>query len=181
MPKKGVSDLIKSLNIVKYKLNDVSLVIIGDGPEKESLLRITDDLQLNNSIQFIESLPHQELAKWYNRATIAVFPFQQAESGDIEGLGLVMIEAMGCECPVIAGDVPAVHDVIKHNENGLIVNSKNEILLAKNIFDLLTNPKKAKIISQTARKYVVNHFSWEKSANEFKNLIHSQIKLSNKD
>ena len=156
---------------VKKKCPDTSLVIIGDGPEKNKLQKLSEKLELSQSIQFMGRLSHTELAEWYAKATVAVFPFQLADNGDTEGLGLVMIEALGCGCPVIAGDVPAIHDVIEHNKTGLIVEQNNSQLLAENIIQLLLSPEKRQYLAENGRKHVLNNFNWEVSTKSYTKLL----------
>ncbi|MCU7835970.1 MAG: glycosyltransferase family 4 protein [gamma proteobacterium symbiont of Taylorina sp.] len=165
--KKGVNTLINALAKVRKQYPDTILAIIGDGPEKESLYLLSKKLDISHSIQFTGRLSHSELSLWYAKATLSVFPFQQAKNGDIEGLGLVMIEALGCGCPVIAGDVPAIHDIIKHNKTGLIVEQKNSHLLATNIIQLLLSPEKRQYLAENGRKYVCNHFGWKTSTQQY--------------
>lgn len=163
---KGLDMLINSLAEVIKQNPETVLVIIGDGPGKELFQQLAENLKISKSIQFKGRLSHSEIAKWYAKATLAVFPFQQAE-----GFGLVMIEALGCGCPVIVGDVPAVHDVIEHNKTGLIVEQKNCQLLAKNIIQLLSSPKERMLLAENGRQYVLNKFSWNKSKQGYIDII----------
>jgi glycosyltransferase involved in cell wall biosynthesis len=169
--KKGVDTLIYALADVRKKNPNTRLVIIGDGPEKEDLQKLSEKLGISESIRFIGRLPHSELATWYAKATIAVFPFKQAKNGDIEGLGLVMVEALGCACPVIVGDVPAIHDVVEHNKTGLITKQSNHILLAENIIKLLLSPENCQQLAINGRKHVIENFSWSKSSQGYIDII----------
>lgn len=68
-------------------------------------------------ICFIEIVSQTKLADQYRTATLVIFPFVIAQSVDQEGFGLIQVEAMGCECPIIAGDLTAIHD----NGEGLTI------------------------------------------------------------
>ena len=99
----------------------------------------------------------------------------KAKNGDIEGLGLVTIEAMGCECPVIVSDIPAIKDVIEDGETGLLVPPANSMLLATKINQLLATPEHATNLACQGRKKVVAKFSWEISEKKYLNLINNLV------
>jgi len=103
----------------------------------------------------------------YRTATLAIFPFIVAKSGDQEGFGLVQVEAMGCACPVIVGDLPAIHDIITHKENGLIFPSGNAEALADAIIKLLDDPELRDRLAGEGRKSVVQKFDWEVIAGKY--------------
>jgi len=92
---------------------------------------------------------------------LAVFPFIVTKSGVQEGFGLVVVEAMGCCCPVIAGDLPAIHDTVVHEENGLIFPSGSSQALADSILKLLDDPELRARLAEEGRKSVVRNFDWE--------------------
>jgi len=174
--KKGVDILIRAIPEVLEKHSDIQLFIAGDGPEKKYLKKISKKLKLEQTIHFIGKQSHNELSILYNKATITIFPFQQAKDGDIEGLGLVVIEALGCGCPVIAGNVPAVHDTIKDNITGIISEHKNSKRLAINIIKLLNSPEKRSSLAHNGREYAIKHFSWEVSSHLYNQTIQKLIK-----
>jgi glycosyltransferase involved in cell wall biosynthesis len=101
---------------------------------------------------------------------MAVFPFLVDRSGDQEGFGLVQVEAMGCGCPVIAGDLPAIHDTIVHQENGLLVPPGDPKSLARAIVMLLGDPALRDRLSAEGRKRMVERFEWEIVAGKYAKL-----------
>jgi glycosyltransferase involved in cell wall biosynthesis len=113
----------------------------------------------------------EKLPELYQRAAIAVFPFVVAKSGDQEGFGLVQVEAMGCECPVIAGDLPVVHDIITNEETGLLVPLSKPEVLATAILRVLNDSDLCVRITRQARKRVVEQFDWEVVASKYAKLI----------
>ncbi len=167
--------MIYALAEIKKQFCDIKLAIIGDGPEKAQLERLSRDLSIHQSIQFVGKLSHLELVKWYSKATFAVFPFKEATNKDIEGLGLVMIEALGCECPVIAGDVPAVNDVIVHDKTGLLFESNNVLRLQQSCVKLLNSPELAQQLGKQGRVSVLNKFDWNSSTLKYNNLLVKQL------
>ena len=134
--KKGVRYLLEALPAVLADFPEARLTVAGAGPMEEELRDLADRLHLSDNIDFLGMVSQNELPPLYQRATVAVFPFVVAKSGDQEGFGLVQVEAMGCKCPVIAGNLPAVYDILVHEENGLLVESGNPYALSKAVLGL---------------------------------------------
>ena len=97
------------------------------------------------------------------------------KSGVQEGFGLVVVEAMGCGCPVIAGDLPAIHDSITHGENGLLVSSCNPEVLADTVLRALNDPDLCFSLAREARKRVTEQFDWEVVAEKYDRLYDKVI------
>lgn len=166
--KKGVQDLIKAISKVSEARAEVKLAIIGSGPELGSLRDLVDRLDIGSIVSFEEQVSHEAIAIWFNRAGMAVFPFCESKEGDVEGLGLVMVEAMGCGAPVIAGNVDAVHDVISDGETGVVVSSRDPESVAAAIVRLLSCPALADKLSDNALLYVSEKFNWVNISNAYK-------------
>ncbi len=158
--KKGVQSLLEAIPNVMEKHPTVRLVLAGSGPMEQELKQQAQRLHLSGRVDFLGMVAQTQLPALYQRATIAIFPFVVAKSGDQEGFGLVQVEAMGCECPVIAGDLPAIHDIITHEENGLIFQSGNAQALADAIIKLLYDPELRARLAGKGRKSVVQKFDW---------------------
>jgi glycosyltransferase involved in cell wall biosynthesis len=118
-------------------------------------------------IDFRGMVVQSKLPELYRQATMAVFPFVVTKSGVQEGFGLVVVEAMGCECPVIAGDLPALHDTVIHEENGLLFESGNSQALADAIIRALDNKDLRLKLAEKARMSVMERFDWEVIAGKY--------------
>jgi len=173
--KKGLVYLLDALPQIINKKPDIILNIAGTGSEQTILEQQAEKLGIKDKVNFLGRLSHTDLVNQYRQATMAVFPFVQAKDGDIEVLGLVMIEAMGCGCPVVASDIPAVRDVIIDGKTGVLVKPSNIQVLADKILALLETPEQRKNIIGDARKYVLNKFSWEGSAKKYLSLLTNKI------
>lgn len=112
--KKGLSHLIRALDVVRRKLLNIRLTIIGFGPEEQALKQLAIELCLSENIDFIGAKSQAELLDYYRRAALFVAPFIEARDGDQEGLGLVTIEAAACGCQVLVGKVAAVANLPIH-------------------------------------------------------------------
>jgi len=158
--KKGVEYLLRALQQVRQTHRNTTLVIAGSGPLQGKLEKLTDELGLNECVSFLGRLEHQDLVHLYQKSTLAVFPFIQAKDGDMEGLGLVMVEAMGCGCPVIASDLPAIRDVISHKENGYLVEPEDTTALAITCQTLLERSPNYAQFAQRKPDAIHKIFNW---------------------
>ncbi len=172
--KKGVDVLIKSIEYISNKITDFQLDIIGDGPEKLHLENLTKKLNLTSKVKFLGPKKHNQLPEIYQQYLISIVPSITADNGDREGFGLVCVEAMGCGCAVIASDYGAIHDIIKHNVNGVIIPQNSPKDLGEAISSLLTNPIAIGSISSNAIK-TVQKFDWNHIAQKYTHLIKSII------
>ena len=169
--KKGVADLLNAMPRVRDQQPGVHLLIAGHGPLEQSLRNLTEHLHIDDAVDFLGSVPNDQLPEILHRACLAVLPFRTADDGDTEGLGLVAVEAMGCGIPVIVGDVPAIHDVVTHAETGWIVPPGDPIALADAINQLLDDSTLAARLSQNARDHAVRTFDWSVVAERYRSIL----------
>lgn len=111
IPGKGWDTLLKACALLQDR--DFRILLVGNGPEQETMLKMIDQLGLSQSVELPGLLPQQQLPDIHNRADVFVFPTQLQES-----LGLVALEAMACGCPVIASDFAAPADYVIDGVNG---------------------------------------------------------------
>jgi len=158
---KGLQILLDAMPKVLAKHPGIRLVVAGAGPLESELRASAAKLNMTDCVDFLGMVPQLKLPSLYQQATLAVFPFIVTKSGVQEGFGLVVVEAMGCCCPVIAGDLPAIQDTVVHEENGLIFPSGNAQVLADSILKLLDDPEFRARLAGEGRKSVVQNFDWE--------------------
>lgn len=173
--KKGVQVLLKAMPQILKKYPVLKLTIAGSGPMEGFLKKQTEHLQIADQVEFLGAVSQAELPNLYRRATLAVFPFLVAGSGDQEGFGLVQVEAMGCGCPVISGDLPAVSDIVEHQKTGLLFTSGDAAALAEAVIRALNDPDLRLVMAGEARRRVTEKFDWrvisEKYAGLYEKLI----------
>lgn len=171
VPKKGVEVLIRALSIVARQHPQVRLRIVGDGPEREPLQRLAAGLGLSGHIAFEGARPPADLPALYRRCTALVFPSVVAEDNDQEGLGLVLVEALGCGCPVICSELEATRDVIAHGVTGLHYPPGDHDALARQMLGVLDDPAGAAALGRNGRNHVLSRFDWEAVAVRYADLI----------
>ncbi len=144
--KKGTAYLIKAMQHV-----DALLIIVGSGPMENSCRTLVEKLQLHDKVQFLGPRPHTELRTIYASSDIFVAPSITAKNGDVEGFGLVILEAMASGLPVIASNSGGITDIISHEKNGLLAPERDEKELAVHINRLLYSPVFYRQLSQASR------------------------------
>lgn len=168
--KKGLRHLIDALPAIRAAHADVTLDIAGFGPEFEPLRVRVRERGLEDVVSFLGAVTQEDLVPLYRRATLFVAPFVAAASGDQEGLGLVMIEALGCGCPIVAGAVPAAADVLDALPAGAVPPGEVDAL-AREIVRLLDDPALRAAQIEAARRIVLPRFDWETVADGYAALI----------
>jgi glycosyltransferase involved in cell wall biosynthesis len=165
--KKGLRYLIQAMPMVLEKHPEASLVIAGSGPEEAPMRRLVAALGLRDSVRFVGALQNREMPALYQASELVAFPSIVAEDGDQEGFGLVLVEALGCECAVIATDLPAIRDIITDGKTGLIVPEKDPEVLAQKIAYLLDNPIVRSSLAKNGRSFVSARYDWSHIAAQY--------------
>jgi len=155
---KGVHFLIKSFALVKSKIDDVKLVIVGDGPLKHYLINLTKRLNLEKDIIFTGFVSDEELPKYY--ASCDIF----ASASVLEGFGLIFLEAMALGKPIVAFNLTSIPEVV--GNAGILIDEINHERFANVIIELLKNDELYKEKSELALNRA-KLFSWEKIAEQF--------------
>jgi glycosyltransferase involved in cell wall biosynthesis len=161
-PNKGVHFLIKSFALVKSRVDDVKLVIVGDGPLKHYLINLTKRLNIEKDVIFAGFVNDEDLPKYY--ASCDIF----ASASVLEGFGLIFLEAMALSKPIVAFNLASIPEVV--GNAGILVNEINHEKFANAIIELLQNKALYKEKSEIALNRV-KLFSWEKIAEQFIKII----------
>lgn len=178
--KKGLVYLIDAMPAVLEAHPEARLDIVGFGPEGERLAERVSQLGLDHAVNFLGAVPQQELPSHYQSAAVFVAPFIEAASGDQEGLGLVVAEAIGCLCPVLVGDVQAVYDFFGAASD-CVVPQRDAGALAKAIIRVLDDPSEAQARAVERREAVLLKFSWDVVAEGYADLIEGLFKEGHRD
>jgi len=173
--KKGLQYLIHALPLILERHPQVYLQIAGDGPEKINLKRMCENLGISAHVRFLGAVKNELLPALYQTSDVVVFPSVILDDGDQEGFGLVLVEALGCECAAIVTDLPAMQDIITDGETGLVVPQKNIRKLAEKVILLLDDQKLRESLGREGRRYVLNRYDWDIIARQYADLIESLI------
>ena len=169
--KKGVETLIGSISLLKKNHPELTLTLIGEGPERPDLAQQSRQLGLTEQVKFLGSMPNDRVPEFYQSARIAVVPSIVAADGDQEGLGLVAVEAMGCGCATIVSDLPALRDVVVDGETGLVFKAGDNADLAEKISTLMNKPELSAQLGRAGRQSVTDKFDWRTVGSRYLEII----------
>lgn len=154
--KKGLRHLIDAMPLVLARRPGARLTVAGFGPERTEREAQVARAGLTDKVTFVGAVAQADLVVRYRQAAVFVAPFVQAASGDREGLGLVVVEAAGCGCPVVVSDLPAVHDVFRDAPPASLVPSGSPEALADALCATLGSPPDTAAL----RDSLVRRFDW---------------------
>ena len=169
--KKGLRYLLAALPEVIARRPSAFLTVVGFGPEETERRAQAQDLGIAHRVHFLGALAQAELPALYRRAAVFVAPFIQAGSGDQEGLGLVLVEALGCGCPVVAGDLAAVEDLLEPDEADWRVVATEVSTLARCVSAVLEHPEEACHRADRMRVRLSQRLGWDTVARQYAEIL----------
>jgi len=173
--KKGLQYLIHAMPLILKTHPQATLQIAGEGPEKINIKRMCENLGISENVCFLEAVKNELLPTLYQTSDVVVFPSVILDDGDQEGFGLVLVEALGCECATVVTDLPAMKDIIIDGKTGLVVPQQNIRQLAEKVICLLDDPKLRRLLGREGRRFVLKHYDWNIIARQYSELIASMI------
>jgi glycosyltransferase involved in cell wall biosynthesis len=130
VPLKGHDVVIKALPV----LPEITLLIVGNGPNRAALEQLAQDLEVNDRVRFLGTMPHERMCEVYNAADVLVLASER------EGWPNVLLEAMACGTPALASSVGGIPEVIRSPAAGLLLTDRNPQTIADSIKTLLQDP-----------------------------------------
>lgn len=135
--KKGVRYAIEAMPAILREHPSARLIVVGDGPERDALLRLRGELGLGASVQFLGGTGNEELPAYYASADLLLAPSIVARDGDTESFGIVLVEAMASGCPVVASDVGGIREVVAGCEAAALVSPRDAAAIGEAACDVL--------------------------------------------
>lgn len=169
--KKGAGFLLEAFARLHARSTRLRLEIVGDGPLRAELEQQAQELGIAAAVDFAGALPHAEVARRMQTCGLFIMPAVRAESGDQEGFGLVITEALACGCTVVASDLPPIRDIIIDGETGIMAEPGNSSELARKMEQLLRDPARSAELGNRGRKHVENNFDWSVVARRYSEFL----------
>jgi phosphatidylinositol alpha-1,6-mannosyltransferase len=161
-PYKGVDRMLESLPAISQAVPDVKYLIVGEGPDRQRLEDLTAHLGLQAQVSFLGRLELSEIVELYNLADLFVM-LSREEPPDVEGFGLVFLEAAACGLPSVGGRSGGIPDAIDEGKSGWLVDPCNIEEIAATIIDLLKSPERLERASEFCLSTAPQK-SWERAA-----------------
>ena len=170
--RKGQDKLITAMPKILAKRPDTKLLFIGQGPRKAKLDSLVAKYGIEDSVIFLGSIAYADLPKYLNAADLFVMPSRSRLMGlEVEGLGIVYLEASACALPVIAGSSGGAPDALLDGRTGYVVDGMDIDQIANRVLSLIDNPKLAKQMGEAGRAWVESNWSWDIWFSAFNELL----------
>lgn len=169
---KGIGYLLKAIRLLLDGGLSISLVIVGDGPQKNNLEWQVAEMELTERVIFTGWLDYAETIKVMSRLDVYALPSLS------EGLNTTLLEALALERPVVATDVGGNPEIIINNETGLLVPPKDPAALAKAIEKILDDPLLGEQLAANGRQLVLEKYTSDKMISRTLDLYRRLSKIS---
>ncbi|MFB6363164.1 glycosyltransferase family 4 protein [Paenibacillus elgii] len=160
--RKGHDVTLKALSKLIVEYPDLCYVICGDGPDKERLSKLVSEYGLEPYVRFTGVVDDEELAVLYSFADLFIMPSREIiEKGDVEGYGIVFLEANYNRLPVIAGNSGGIPDAVLDNVTGYLVDPLSDGEIAMRIKSLLDNANLCREMGENGFRWVTENCLWK--------------------
>jgi phosphatidylinositol alpha-1,6-mannosyltransferase len=158
--RKGQDMMIRATALLKQQFPEVLYAIIGRGECLDSLKALTSELGLNDHVQFLTEVTDPQMVQCYQQSDVFILP-NRTIGNDIEGFGMVLVEAQACGKPVIAGDSGGTRETMLINESGFVIDCTDAQLISNTVAKLLADPEQAAKMGKVGRNHIESELDWQ--------------------
>lgn len=174
VPRKGQDMLIRALPAIRRQVPDAALLLVGGGPDLPRLERLAGEFEVADEVIFTGPVPWPELPAHYDAGEVFAMPCRSRRRGlEVEGLGIVYLEASATGLPVVAGRSGGSPDAVLDGQTGHVVDGTSCSQIIAAIVPLLQNPQRARQMGQAGRAWVQEQWRWETLAVRLRGLLAS--------
>ncbi len=172
VPRKGQDMLIRAMPAIRQRVPGAALVIVGGGPYLRALRRLAHSFGVTEHVVFTEGVPGDELPAHHALADVFAMPCRTRGAGlDVEGFGIVFLEASSTGVPVVAGRSGGAPETVRDSETGLVVDGWDVGAIAASVGDLLADPDGAARMGEAGRRWVLDNWQWSTKAQRLAELL----------
>ncbi|MDT5252682.1 MAG: phosphatidyl-myo-inositol dimannoside synthase [Mycobacterium sp.] len=172
VPRKGQDVLIRALPSIRQRVDGAALVIAGGGPYLAALRQLAERFGVSDHVTFTGGVPAADLPAYHAMADVFAMPCRTRGAGlDVEGLGIVFLEASATGVPVIAGSSGGAPETVRHNKTGMVVDGRSVNQVADAVTELLADPDRAAAMGAAGRDWVTAQWRWDDLAGRLAELI----------
>lgn len=172
VPRKGQDVLIRALPLIRRAIDDAVLVIAGGGPYAETLHELARTEGVADFVVFTGAVPAHDLAAYHTIADVFAMPARTRAKGlDVEGLGIVYLEASATGVPVVAGNSGGAPETVRESVTGTVVDGTDVAAVAFVLIAILSDPRAAAEMGRQGRLFVEEHWQWSHKAARLRQLL----------
>jgi phosphatidyl-myo-inositol dimannoside synthase len=165
VPRKGQDVLIRALPLIRRRVPGAALLVVGGGPDLARLRRLAAEHQVEREVVFTGAVPWPELPAHYAAGHVFAMPCRTRRAGlDVEGLGIVYLEASATGLPVVAGDSGGAPDAVLDGRTGYVLDGRSAGAVADRVAGLLADPDSARRMGRLGREWVEAEWRWDVQA-----------------
>lgn len=158
--RKGQDMMLRATALLKEQFPEILYAVIGRGECLDSLQALSTELGINDHVQFLTEVTDPQMIQCYQQCDIFILPNRTIDN-DIEGFGMVLVEAQSCGKPVIAGDSGGTKETMCLNQSGYVIDCTDEKSISTTIAKLLADPAKREKMGLIGRKHVESQLDWQ--------------------
>jgi phosphatidylinositol alpha-1,6-mannosyltransferase len=170
--RKGQDTLVKALPAIRRQVPGALLLLVGGGPRRAALHRLAESCGVADAVVCTGSVPWSELPAHYAAGDVFAMPCRTRGGGlDVEGLGLVYLEAAATGLPVVTGDGGGARETVRIGDTGDLVNGRDVVAVARTLGTLLADPERAAAMGRRGRCWMLQEWSWARRARRLSDLL----------
>jgi len=172
VPRKGQDALIRALPAVRERVPDAALLLVGGGRYRQQLHRLARRAGVAEHVRFAGAVPSEQLPQHFAAGDVFAMPCRTRRLGmDVEGLGMVFLEASATGLPVLAGDSGGAPDAVRPGATGEVVDGRDHAAIAELLAGLLADPPAARRLGAAGRHWVEQDWQWDRIAARLADLL----------
>jgi phosphatidyl-myo-inositol dimannoside synthase len=159
--RKGQSTLVRALPAIRRQVPGAMLLLVGEGPQRAVLNRLAESCGVGCAVVCTGSVPWSELPGYYAAGDVFAMPCRTRGHGlDVEGLGLVFLEASATGLPVVVGDAGGARETVRAGDTGELVDGRDVAAVARTVAPLLDDPERAAAMGRRGRRWMLQDWEW---------------------
>ena len=157
--KKGVDDLLRAVAMLRKKATPVRAVIVGEGPQRDALERLSRELGLDDCVEFAGAMEHGAVVEWLRSLDVFVLACRKDANGDMDGIPVSLMEAMSQEIAAISTRLSGIPELVVHERTGLLASPADPADLARQMQRLASDPDLRAALARAGAEHVRTEFS----------------------
>ncbi|MDQ3432127.1 MAG: glycosyltransferase, partial [Actinomycetota bacterium] len=168
----GQDVLVRALPRIRAQAPDAVLLLVGGGPDQRRIAALARSVGVSSAVVCVGPVPWPELPSYYAAGDVFAMPCRTRRRGlDVEGLGIVYLEASATGLPVVAGESGGAPDAVLDGRTGHVVDGRDERAVGDRITALLLDPDRARAMGAYGRAWVTREWRWEVLAEQLAQLL----------